>query len=122
MTAITSVSSTTTIAVNGSQRSFAHLEWSQSTPASFSLDNVEFTLWTNTYVTYSGGSCYGPSSGHAGYAITFSDGSKEQTTTCTFGPNPPQTLRLTSHVNPQAGMLIVPSAGQVFFLVGLQSG
>jgi hypothetical protein len=118
----TEVSSTTAITVNGSQRSFAYLEWNQSTPASFTFDNVKFALWTNATVTYSAGSCYGPSSGYAGYSITFSDESKEQITTCTIGPNPPQTLRLTSHVNPQAGILIVPSTGQVFFLVSLQSG
>jgi hypothetical protein len=115
----TEVSSTTAITVSGSLRSFAYLEWSQSTPASFILGNVKFTLWTNTTVTYSGGSCYGPSGGYAGYEIAFSDGSKEQVTTCTVGPSPPQTLKLTSHTNPQAGILIVPSTGQVFFLVSL---
>ena len=113
--------STTTIAVQGGPRSFAYLEWSHSTPASFTLDNVNFALWTNTTVTYSGGSCYGPSSGYAGYTITFSDGLREQLTTCTLGPNPPQTAWLTNHVNPQAGILIVPSTGQVFFLVGIQT-
>ena len=111
------VTSTTTI---GSSR-FLYTMWTQSTPNSFTLDAVEFTLWTNTTITFSGGSCFGPSNGYAGYVINFSDGSSQTLTTCTVGVNPPLSVVLTSHTNPQAGILIVPSTGQVYFLVSLTS-
>jgi hypothetical protein len=111
------VTSTTTI---GSSR-FLYTVWTQSTPNSFTLDTVKFTLWTNTTITFSGGSCFGPANGYAGYVITFSDGSTQTLTTCTIGVNPPLSVVLTSHTNPQAGILIVPSTGQVYFLVSLTS-
>lgn len=111
------ITSTTTI---GSSK-FLYTMWNQSTPNSFTLDTVKFTLWTNTTITFSGGSCFGPSNGYAGYVITFSDGSSQTLTTCTIGVNPPLSVILTSHINPQAGILIVPSTGQVYFLVSLTS-
>ena len=112
------VTSTTTIGFS----KFLYTMWAQSTPNSFTLDTVKFTLWTNTTITFSAGSCYGPSNGYAGYVITFSDGSSQTLTTCTIGVNPPPlSVVLTSHTNPQAGILIVPSTGQVYFLVSLTS-
>jgi hypothetical protein len=102
---------------NGSARPFVFAQWNQSTPNTFSIAEVKFALWTNTTVTYTGGTCYGPSNGYAGYKIIFPDESSESITTCTLGQSPSLNLRLTQHQNPQAGILIVPSTGQVYFVV-----
>ena len=103
-----------TIVVGGT--TFTYTQWNSSTPDSFTISGVKFALWTNTTVTYSGGSCYG-AGGYGGYIITFPGGSSETMTTCTVGLNPPTIVRLSSHVDPQAGLLIYPSTGAVFFLV-----
>jgi len=96
---------------------FTYAQWNSSTPSTFTIASVTFSLWTNTSVTFSGGSCYGAFGGYGGYVIRFADGSSQTMTTCTVGPNPPIALRLTSHTKPQAGLLIVPSTGAVYFLV-----
>ena len=102
---------------NGSSfKTFHYVQWNSSTSNTFTIANVKFTLWTNTAVTYSAGSCYGPTNGYGGYVITFPDGSTERMTTCFGGPNPPTAIRLTSHINPQAGLFIFPATGAVYFL------
>ncbi|MHB8566608.1 MAG: hypothetical protein ACYC7D_07840 [Nitrososphaerales archaeon] len=112
--------------LNGtSLETFAYIKWNSSTPNTFTISNVTFTLWsnvtftlwTNSTVTYTGGSCYGPSNGYSGYVIKFSDGSTQTLTTCAVGFNAPMTIRLTNHTHPQVGLLIVPSTGAVYFLV-----
>jgi len=108
-----------TIVVGGT--TFTYTQWNSSTPDSFTISGVKFSLWTNTSVTFSGGSCYG-AGGYGGYVITFPGGSTETMTTCTIGINPPSTvIRLSSHVDPQAGLLIYPSTGAVYFLVSASS-
>jgi hypothetical protein len=104
----------------GTLQNFTYVQWNSSMPNALTISDVRFTLWTNTTVTYSGGSCYGPSNGYGGYIITFADGSTETMTTCTVGPNPRTTTRLTAHINPQAGLFIVPSTGAVYFLVSVE--
>jgi hypothetical protein len=96
---------------------FYYVQWNSTTPNTFTIINVKFTLWTNTTVTNTGGTCYGAAGNYGGYIITFPDGTTERMTTCTAGPNPPTALRLTTHVNPQAGLFIFPSTGAVYFLV-----
>ncbi len=103
-----------TIVVGGT--TFTYTQWNSSTPNSFAISGVKFALWTNTTVTYTGGSCYG-AGGYGGYVITFPGGSSETMTTCTVGVNPPTVVRLSNHVDPQAGLLIYPSTGAVYFLV-----
>ncbi len=104
--------------LNGtSLETFAYTQWNSSTPSAFTIADVTFTLWSNSTVTYTGGSCYGHSSGYGGYVIKFSDGSTQTMTTCVVGFNAPMTIRLTNHTNPQAGLLIVPSTRSVYFLV-----
>ena len=89
--------------------------WNSSTPATFAFAGVTFSLWTNSTVTFSGGSCY-PDGSYGGYVITFADGASQSITTCLVGVNPDAVLRLTTHVNPQAGILVTPQ-GQIFFFV-----
>jgi len=98
---------------------FTYTEWNSSTPNTFTISNVKFALWTNATAIYAAGSCYGPVEGYGygGYVITFPDGFSEGVATCTKGPNPSTTISLTVHVNPEAGLLIVPSTGAVYFLV-----
>jgi len=108
-----------TIVIGGA--TFTYTQWNSSTPSSFTISGVRFSLWTNTSITNTGGSCYGPAGGYGGYVITFSDGSSQTMTTCTAGLNPSTSIRLTSHVNPQAGLLIYPSTGAVYFLVSSTS-
>jgi len=104
--------------LNGSSfKAFYYVQWNSSTPNTFTIDNVRFTLWSNTTVTNTAGSCYGAAGGYGGYVITFPDGSNETMTTCTAGPYPPAALRLTTHTNPQAGLLIFPRTEALYFLV-----
>ena len=98
-------------------KGFNYAAWNSSTPNTFTIYNVKFSVWTNTTITNTGGSCYGGVGGYGGYILTFSDGSSENLSACTIGPNPPMSIRLTNHVNPQAGLLVIPSTGTVFFLV-----
>lgn len=98
---------------------FEYMKWNSSTPNTFTFDNVTFTLWTNTTVTNTAGSCYGAAGGYGGYLMTFQDGSSESFGACTTGPNPPIDVTLTKHVNPQAGLLIIPTTGAVYFLVSV---
>ena len=103
---------------NGTEfETFVYDEWNSSTPNTSTINGVTFTLWTNTTITNSAGSCYGAPNGYGGYVIKFSDGTSQAMTTCTVGFNPPTSLRLTTHTNPQAGLLIFPRTGAVYFLV-----
>lgn len=95
---------------------FTYSEWNSSTPNTFTILNVKFAITANITVNY-GGSCYSLGSGGAYVAITFPDGSTESMTTCTVGPTPPVSVELSNRVNPQAGLLIIPSNGTVYFLV-----
>jgi hypothetical protein len=96
---------------------FTYSEWNSSTPDTFTISDVKFALWTNTTVTFTGGSCYGPVGDYGGYVITFPDGTTQTMTTCTAGIDTPISIRLSSHVDPQAGLLIDPSTESVYFLV-----
>jgi hypothetical protein len=95
---------------------FTYSEWNSSTPDTFTISGVKFALWVNTTVTYSGGSCYGPG-GYGGYVITFPDGSTQTLNTCIAGINTPIFIYLSSHVDPQAGLLVDPSTQSIYFLV-----
>lgn len=96
---------------------FDYLERNASTPTQFTFDNVKFALWTNTTVTYTGGPCYVGSYG--GYVATFPDGSSESFTGCLVGPYPYTQMLFTKHLNPQAGLLISGTVGQIYFLVSI---
>jgi len=107
----------------------------QSTPDSFTFYGVNFTLYTQTTsvttigsttttftVTNSGATCFGPSAYNQfqGYTISFPDGASEAISVClagTVSSHEPLAIRLTSHTNPQAGIIIDPSTGTVYFLV-----
>ena len=104
---------------NGSSfKIFHYVQWNSSTPNTFTIANVKFTLWTTTE-SYTGVECYGAANGvsHGGYAITFPDGSTERMTACTISFNPSTAIQLTGHINPQAGLFIFPATGAVYFLV-----
>ncbi|MGD0329003.1 MAG: hypothetical protein ABSB40_00990 [Nitrososphaeria archaeon] len=96
---------------------YSYMEWNDSTPNTFTFNNVTFTLQANTNVTYSGGNCY-PTYGK--YIVTFPDGSSQSLSTClSAGPNPPSAIYFISHKNPQAGLLISAVNGAVYFLVSI---
>jgi len=117
--AIQPLSSTGFIQINNgsSFKTFYYVQWNSSIPSTFTINQVKFVFWTNATVIFSGGSCYGPSSGYEGYVITFPDGTSEGMTTCIAGLYPPTTIRLTTHMNPQAGLFIFPQTGATYFLV-----
>ncbi len=97
---------------------YTYSEWNSSTPNTFSILDVKFVITANITLSY-GGTCYSLGSGGAHVAIAFPDGSTESLSTCIEGPTPPVSIQLTSHVNPQAGVLMVPSNGTVYFLVSV---
>jgi len=101
----------------GDSRTFQYVMWNQSTPNTFTFYGVRFSVWTNTTVTNTAGSCFGPVGGYGGYVIGFTDGSSERLSTCTVGGHPPISIVLTNHTLPQAGFLIIPTSAQILFLV-----
>jgi hypothetical protein len=96
---------------------FDYLQRNSSTPDQFSFDYVKFSVWTNTTVTITGGTCYGSGNYYGGYVATFSDGSSETFTACLSGPYPYVQILLTKHQGPQAGLLISGVNHDVYFLV-----
>lgn len=96
---------------------FDYLQRNSSTPDQFSFDNVKFSVWTNTTVTITGGTCYGAGNYYGGYVATFSDGSSETFTACLSGAYPYVQILLTKHQSPQAGLLISGVNDDVYFLV-----
>jgi hypothetical protein len=95
---------------------YTYSEWNSSTPNTFTILDVKFVITANITVNY-GGACYSLGSDGAYVAMTFPDGSTESMTTCIVGPSPPASIQLSNNVNPQAGLLMVPSNGTVYFLV-----
>ncbi len=95
---------------------FDYLHRNGSTPDQLTFDNVKFTLWTNTTVTYTGGPCY-VGNYYGGYVASFSDGSSDRFVACLVGPYPYTQLLFTKHTNSQAGLLISGTNGDIYFLV-----
>jgi hypothetical protein len=100
--------------------SFQYMEWSTTTPATFTFLDVTFSFWSvESGITTPGISLYGPAKGHlnGGYNITFAGGSTEKMSLILVGFKPHSQLKLTEHVNPQAGLFINTTTGTVYFLV-----
>jgi hypothetical protein len=114
----------------GNLTQFLYTEWNASTPTTFTFANVIFTLSTNPTITNTGSNCW--VAGYGVFNVTFADGSSETLSPCTLAaavtitsessgqsvtfPND-LTIRFTDHVNPQAGLLIDLSTGDVYILV-----
>ena len=99
----------------GNRAVFSQMKWNGSTPTSFSFSNVKFALTTNPTVTNTGSNCW--VTGYGYYNVTFADGSRETLSPCTLMFASGMVLRLTNHLNPQAGLLIVLQTGDLYFLV-----
>lgn len=105
---------------NDNGTTFAYLVWNASMPASFTFDNVTFSSvaenGTNT-------NCLLIPNHEAGYvSVTFPDGASSQLNTCSLAmATPGITILVTSHIDPQAGLLWDSNSNTIELLVAYSS-
>jgi hypothetical protein len=107
---------------NDNGTTFAYIVLNDSMPAIFAFDGVTFSIVSGSG---SGSSCGMPGIGflRAEYIyVAFADGESSRLSVCSLGfATPGLTVLLTSHVNPQAGLLLDTETNTVELLVAYSS-